>query len=304
MEQKYRYIYKITCLCGDWKGKYYIGQHTTKNLNDGYAGSGVRINEYYSKYRKSINTYRKEILAYADTQQELDKLEAKYVNNKLGKKKCLNIDFGGLHYKTQGQKLLFHLAQTTDEGELISCEILSDKEETNNYNITDIPLYETHNGKLYSKSEDLRKHGITFYDTKLNIDSIKLETVEIKYLHKQAQFEQIEEPQPEHIEEPQTIIKQIKHKKVKQTKPKKVKQIKSKKVKPFSEIYVYKDNERKKIQGYMLQDYLDKGWKQFLELKDFRFIVYVYKDNKRKRINRYTLQKYLDNGWSLTNTFV
>lgn len=32
---KYRFIYKITCLCGDYKGKYYIGQHTTDNLNDG-----------------------------------------------------------------------------------------------------------------------------------------------------------------------------------------------------------------------------------------------------------------------------
>ena len=46
---KYRIIYKITCLKGgkDWKGKFYIGQHTTSNINDGYAGSGTKIREYY-----------------------------------------------------------------------------------------------------------------------------------------------------------------------------------------------------------------------------------------------------------------
>ena len=47
---KNRFIYKITCLCGDYKGKYYIGQHTTDDINDGYAGSGAKINEY-SKHK-------------------------------------------------------------------------------------------------------------------------------------------------------------------------------------------------------------------------------------------------------------
>ena len=32
----YRYTYKITCTAGTFKDKFYFGQHTTENLNDGY----------------------------------------------------------------------------------------------------------------------------------------------------------------------------------------------------------------------------------------------------------------------------
>ena len=88
---KYRFIYKITCLCGDYKGKYYIGQHTTDDLNDGYAGSGAKINEYYAKYGKRLDeTYKFKILRNgATSQQQLDKWEKKYIDKYLGKEKML-----------------------------------------------------------------------------------------------------------------------------------------------------------------------------------------------------------------------
>ena len=50
---KHHYIYKITCLCGTWKGNYYIGKHSTRKEDaelDGYYGGGVLIRNYYKKY--------------------------------------------------------------------------------------------------------------------------------------------------------------------------------------------------------------------------------------------------------------
>lgn len=156
----YRYIYKITCLCGDWKNKYYYGQHTTDNLDDGYAGSGVRINQYYAIYGKSCLTYKKKILRFCYSQEELDQWEAYYVNKHLSKEKCLNIDEGGKHY-LNNNKLDFHVVETLDDGTYRSAEI---NENTILYSkINGVPIYQTKNGKLYSKAIDLQKHGINFY---------------------------------------------------------------------------------------------------------------------------------------------
>lgn len=43
------YIYKVTNIIN---GKYYIGQHRTKKLNDGYLGSGTNIIRAIKKYGK------------------------------------------------------------------------------------------------------------------------------------------------------------------------------------------------------------------------------------------------------------
>lgn len=42
----YYYTYKITCLQGSFKGKYYFGQHHTENLDDGYCGKGQQPEGY------------------------------------------------------------------------------------------------------------------------------------------------------------------------------------------------------------------------------------------------------------------
>lgn len=50
-------------------------------MNDGYAGSGVKLNEYYRNYGKTENkTYEKNILRYDDTQKQLDAYEIYYGN--------------------------------------------------------------------------------------------------------------------------------------------------------------------------------------------------------------------------------
>ena len=45
----YHYIYLIT---NDINGKYYKGVHSTKDLNDGYLGSGTVLENAKQKYGK------------------------------------------------------------------------------------------------------------------------------------------------------------------------------------------------------------------------------------------------------------
>ena len=88
----YRYIYKITCTTGSFKDKFYYGQHTTEDLNDGYKGSGILIKKYYKKYP---NDYIKEIIAFYDTEEELNDAERSIIHSFLDNNMCLNIASGG-----------------------------------------------------------------------------------------------------------------------------------------------------------------------------------------------------------------
>ena len=67
-------IYKIT---NKINGKYYIGKHQTKNLNDGYMGSGKLIISALSKY--GIENFTKEILFIFDNPQNMNDKEKELV---------------------------------------------------------------------------------------------------------------------------------------------------------------------------------------------------------------------------------
>ena len=75
------FIYKTT----HPNGKYYIGRHSTNNIDDGYIGSGLWP---LSIKDKSILT--REILEYADDESSLKLLEGKYLAENFGKDKCMN----------------------------------------------------------------------------------------------------------------------------------------------------------------------------------------------------------------------
>ncbi|MCK9529466.1 MAG: GIY-YIG nuclease family protein [Gammaproteobacteria bacterium] len=60
------YVYKIT---NQINGKFYIGAHSTKNLDDGYMGSGKRIRYAIEKY--GIDNFNKEILRFYNTKVEM-----------------------------------------------------------------------------------------------------------------------------------------------------------------------------------------------------------------------------------------
>ena len=50
------YLYKTTCLISN---RFYIGIHSTNDINDGYMGSGKQL--HYSLRKYGINNHKKEM---------------------------------------------------------------------------------------------------------------------------------------------------------------------------------------------------------------------------------------------------
>lgn len=101
-EKKYHYIYKTI---NTLSGKYYIGMHSTDNLEDGYLGSGTRLRHSINKYGKE--NHKREIVEYCKSREELKNRESEIVSlNEIAKIDCMNLKVGGYgglsddeHYK-------------------------------------------------------------------------------------------------------------------------------------------------------------------------------------------------------------
>lgn len=84
-------IYKTTNLK---TGQYYIGQHITNNLDDGYLGSGIRLYEDLKKFGRS--SFKREILYYCDDPIALSNKENEILTkNVLKDPLCYNLTIGG-----------------------------------------------------------------------------------------------------------------------------------------------------------------------------------------------------------------
>lgn len=73
-ERKYFTVYKIT---NNKNGKFYIGVHSTFDLNDGYMGSGIHISNAIKKY--SLENFTKEYLFFALTEQDAFYIEKELI---------------------------------------------------------------------------------------------------------------------------------------------------------------------------------------------------------------------------------
>jgi hypothetical protein len=90
-QKKYHYIYKTTNLVN---GKYYIGMHSTDNLEDGYIGSGKRLWYSINKYGK--HNFKCEILEMLPDRRSLKERESILVNEqRIQDPLCMNIVYGG-----------------------------------------------------------------------------------------------------------------------------------------------------------------------------------------------------------------
>lgn len=76
------FIYKTT----HTNGKYYIGRHSTDNLDDGYIGSGR-----WPLSIKDRSSLTREILEFTETFDQLVDLEDRYLIEHYGKTNCMNM---------------------------------------------------------------------------------------------------------------------------------------------------------------------------------------------------------------------
>lgn len=105
----YYTVYKIT---NQIDGKFYIGSHKTRDLNDNYMGSGKYLKRAQEKY--GVENFTKEILFVFGTSEEMYKKEAEIVSEHfLVTENTYNLKvggFGGWDYNNteNGQKLRQH----------------------------------------------------------------------------------------------------------------------------------------------------------------------------------------------------
>lgn len=87
----YHYIYKTTNLIN---GKFYVGMHSTFDLNDGYLGSGKALWYAFKKYGKE--NFKKEILEFLPDRKSLIDREKEIVTKDLiNETECYNMLIGG-----------------------------------------------------------------------------------------------------------------------------------------------------------------------------------------------------------------
>ena len=68
-------------------GKYYVGRHTTSDINDGYVGSGKWVRSI-----KDSSRLIREILEICPTFDMLVAAERKYLSEHVGKENCMNFN--------------------------------------------------------------------------------------------------------------------------------------------------------------------------------------------------------------------
>lgn len=89
--RKYHYIYKTTCIITE---RFYIGMHSTDNLEDGYVGSGKRLWHSINKHGKENHVCQ--ILEFLPDRKSLSEREKEIVNIELiNEELCMNLKLGG-----------------------------------------------------------------------------------------------------------------------------------------------------------------------------------------------------------------
>lgn len=112
------YMYKITNIINN---KIYIGVHQTKNVEDGYFGSGKYLKRSIDKH--GIENFSKEIIEYFETPEAMFDKEAEIVNIEFVKRPDVyNLKIGGFggwdHINQTGKRMYKFREQFEDESSM------------------------------------------------------------------------------------------------------------------------------------------------------------------------------------------
>lgn len=89
--KRYHFLYKTTNLLN---GKFYVGMHSTYDMDDGYLGSGLKLRRSIRKY--GIENFKIEYLEFFENRELLALREKNLVNESLLKDPlCMNLKLGG-----------------------------------------------------------------------------------------------------------------------------------------------------------------------------------------------------------------
>ena len=110
-------VYKTT---NTVNGRFYIGKHKTKNLNDGYMGSGKLLKQAIDKYGK--DNFIKEILFVFDNEDDMNKKEKELVILSEESYNLCEGGNGGFDYTNRSDITKFKGKKHTDETKKILSE--------------------------------------------------------------------------------------------------------------------------------------------------------------------------------------
>lgn len=88
--KKYHILYRTTNLI---TGQFYIGAHSTNNLQDGYIGSGSKLKDAIKLFGEGL--FSTEILAQYQSREFLAQAEYFEIKKHLGEPLCYNLIAGG-----------------------------------------------------------------------------------------------------------------------------------------------------------------------------------------------------------------
>ena len=272
---KYRYLYKIT---NNITKQYYYGIHTTKNLNDGYMGSGSRIKKDIKKL--GPDNFTKEYIQFFSSNNDLKESERNILTQTiLNDPLCYNVMKGGGGFNSTG---LFP-ARNKITGEIMAIKRGEDYDKNIWVHITSGRkriskliegiqvikyIYEEYLDKYINDGWTTHSNGNVNGKIKINDGNI------IKYINKNDLQQYLDDGWTRgglsnSCKGRSRIIKNIN-----------------------GEIC------EKLVSQNDLQQYLDDGWTKG-SIHTGR--THIYKDDEHKMIYQHELQQYLDDGW-LTGT--
>lgn len=88
--KRFHFLYRTT---NTINGKYYIGVHSTWDLDDGYLGSGMRITRAVRKYGR--DHFLCEVIQFFEKREDAYLAEIEEVSRHLGSDLCMNLHPGG-----------------------------------------------------------------------------------------------------------------------------------------------------------------------------------------------------------------